>query len=103
MLEKNILTKISEDINKNPIDCEQDYLKKCITIKNLFIKKINSGMIAGILNGFCYLGSTLSAYGLGLIADMGGWNLVFWLLFGLCVVAIILSVFYLALRLKKHK
>ena len=66
-------------------------------------EKINSGMIAGILNGFCYLGSTLSAYGLGLIADMGGWNLVFWLLFGLCVVAIILSVFYLALRLKKHK
>lgn len=66
-------------------------------------EKINSGMIAGILNGFCYLGSTLSAYGLGLVADMGGWNLVFWLLFGLCVVAIILSVFYLALRLKKHK
>ena len=66
-------------------------------------EKVNSGMLAGILNGFCYLGSTLSAYGLGLIADMGGWNLVFWLLFSLCAVAIVLSVFYLAFHLKKRK
>ena len=64
-------------------------------------EKVNSGMMAGILNGFCYLGSTLSAYGLGLIADMGGWNLVFWVLFGLCVVTIFLSLLYFAFRFKK--
>ena len=39
--------------------------------------KINSGKLAGILNGFCYLGSTLSAYGLGKIADLFGWTSVF--------------------------
>ena len=43
--------------------------------------KLNSGLLAGILNGFCYLGSALSSYGLGAIADAGGWNLVFWLFF----------------------
>ncbi len=39
--------------------------------------KINSGMIAGILDGFCYLGSTISSYGLGIVADGRGWNFVF--------------------------
>ena len=57
-------------------------------------EKVNSGLMAGVLNGFCYLGSTLSAYGLGVIADAGGWISVFWLLFGLCVVAGVISVGY---------
>ena len=30
--------------------------------------KVDSGFYAGMLNGFCYLGSTISAYGLGYIA-----------------------------------
>jgi OPA family glycerol-3-phosphate transporter-like MFS transporter len=34
--------------------------------------KINSGALAGVLNGFCYLGSTISSYGLGAVADAGG-------------------------------
>ena len=41
----------------------------------LFMKdKLNSGLIAGIVNGFCYVGSTLSSWGLGLIADHHGWK-----------------------------
>ena len=47
--------------------------------------KVNSGFYAGILNGFCYLGSTISAYGLGTIADRFGWTAVFWVLIGFCV------------------
>ena len=44
----------------------------------LFMReRVNSGLIAGILNGFCYVGSTLSSYGLGYIADTGGWMPVF--------------------------
>ena len=39
--------------------------------------KVNSGMFAGILNGFCYLGSTISSSGLGIIADKSGWSAVF--------------------------
>ena len=44
----------------------------------------NSGMLAGIINGFCYLGSTVSSYGLGSIADHFGWAAVFWTLLGVC-------------------
>lgn len=28
-------------------------------------EKVNSGLFAGVLNGFCYVGSTISSYGLG--------------------------------------
>ena len=55
-------------------------------------EKVNSGLLAGILNGFCYMGSTLSMYGLGLVADMGGWNAVFWLLFSLCAAAVAVAI-----------
>lgn len=49
--------------------------------------KINSGAIAGIINGFCYLGSTASTYGLGLIVDNSTWLTVFYVLMGTCAVA----------------
>lgn len=66
-------------------------------------KKINSGLLAGVLNGFCYLGSALSSYGLGAIADLGGWKTVFWLLFGLCVATVLLWGFYLIItKVKKQ-
>ena len=47
---------------------------------------IDSGRWAGILNGFCYIGSTISSYGLGTIADGYGWSTVFWFLFAVCAV-----------------
>ena len=65
--------------------------------------KINSGMLAGILNGFCYLGSALSAYGLGMIADYGGWNAVCWVLCILCIVPIAVTVCYILGNLVKNK
>ncbi len=39
--------------------------------------KIDSGLAAGVLNTFCYVGSTLSIPLLGSIADSNGWNSVF--------------------------
>ena len=67
-------------------------------------EKINSGLLAGILNGFCYLGSTLSAYGLGLVRDLsGGWGAVFGLLFILCVVAVVLAAVYGVVHIFKKK
>ncbi|MBQ4630609.1 MAG: MFS transporter [Clostridia bacterium] len=48
--------------------------------------KVNSGLYAGVLNGFCYLGSTLSSYGLGIIADNWGWIAVFEFLMAFCAV-----------------
>lgn len=66
-------------------------------------EKVNSGQLAGVLNGFCYLGSTLSSYGLGAIADFGGWNAVFWLLFVLCIVAVVMAVGYIIGKLCKKQ
>lgn len=39
--------------------------------------KIDSGLSAGLLNTFCYVGSTLATSLLGRIADTKGWNDVF--------------------------
>lgn len=55
--------------------------------------KANAGLLAGVLNGCCYVGSTLSSYGLGLIADNYGWEVVFYVLVACaaicCVIALI--------------
>jgi len=42
---------------------------------------MDSGLLAGVLDTFCYVGSTLSTALLGYIADHGTWNHVFWCLF----------------------
>ena len=55
--------------------------------------RVNSGKMAGILNGFCYAGSTVSSYALGRIADLGGWQTVLNLLLILCVFSIAVSAF----------
>ena len=39
--------------------------------------KMDSGLLAGVLDTFCYVGSTLSTWLLGHIADSGSWNGVF--------------------------
>ena len=55
--------------------------------------KANAGLLAGVLNGCCYVGSTLSSYGLGLIADNYGWEVVFYVLIACaaicCAIALI--------------
>ena len=55
---------------------------------------VNSGLIAGILNGCCYVGSAASSYGLGAIADKFGWDSVFWVLLAFCFIVFILWVGY---------
>ena len=60
--------------------------------------KINSGKIAGLLNGFCYLGSTIASYGLGVVRDRWDWNAVFYLLLGVCVLVCLLGAFYLTAK-----
>ncbi|MBR5519699.1 MAG: MFS transporter [Clostridia bacterium] len=42
--------------------------------------RMDSGLTAGLLNSFCYVGSTLSSVLLGLLADSRGWSGVFMLL-----------------------
>ncbi len=50
-------------------------------------EEYDSGMLAGILNGCAYVGSTVSSYGLGALADAHGWNGTFLLLLGLAIFA----------------
>lgn len=66
--------------------------------------KMSSGTLAGILDGCCYLGSAVSSYGLGGLADGYGWNAVFWLLFALCAaVACVGTVVAILLKIVKKK
>lgn len=61
----------------------------------LFMRgKVNSGKFAGVINGFCYLGSTISSYGLGAIADNFGWTAVFWTLIAFCAVTFVVWIGY---------
>lgn len=53
--------------------------------------QIHAGLLAGILNGCCYVGSTASSYGLGWAADRFGWNGVFLLLLGASCVPVLLA------------
>ena len=53
--------------------------------------KASAGLLAGVLNGCCYIGSTLSSYGLGAVADDYGWNAVFYLLIACSAACIIIS------------
>ena len=60
--------------------------------------------MAGILNGCCYVGSALSSYVLGAVADASGWNAVFYLLVGVCAVVCVMALtFTIIVKSKKKK
>lgn len=62
----------------------------------LYMKgKVNSGLIAGVLNSFCYLGSTISDYGLGAVkVATNSWNAVFYVLLGASAIVVVVSIVY---------
>ena len=65
----------------------------------LFMRdKVNSGLFAGVLNGFCYIGSTISSYGLGVIADNFGWTAVFLTLIGFAIISLIVWCAYVCVK-----
>ncbi len=64
------------------------------SIAPLYLRdKVNSGTSAGIVNFFCYVGSTICGYGLGSIAN-SGWNTMFMLLLILAGVGAVLGIVY---------
>ncbi len=66
--------------------------------------KANSGFLGGILNGCCYVGSTISSVGLGAISDYyGEWSPVFYLLFILTAIVVVLSVIVALYKYFKNK
>ena len=61
--------------------------------------KANSGFVGGMLNGCCYVGSTLSSVGLGALSDhYGEWLPVFYFLLGASVFVVVASGLILAVK-----
>lgn len=48
---------------------------------------MNAGFAAGLLNTFCYVGSTTASYSLGAISQSSGWTPVFVLMLAVCLAA----------------
>ncbi len=65
--------------------------------------KIDSGLSAGLLNTFCYVGSTLATSLLGKIADTKGWNDVFICILIFTIVAFAVCVISAIATRKKKK
>lgn len=63
--------------------------------------KIDSGLSAGLLNTFCYVGSTLATSLLGKIADTKGWNDVFICILIFTIVAFVACVISAVVTRKK--
>lgn len=64
--------------------------------------RFDSGVLAGVGQGFAYLGSTVSTYALGLVADKGGWYNVFLLLSIVVSVALIMCIIFKIATKEKH-
>ncbi len=50
-------------------------------------KMLNAGFAAGLLNTFCYVGSTATSYTLGAVSQVFGWKAVFIIMLCVCLVA----------------
>ena len=65
---------------------------------------VDAGLIAGFIDGFCYVGSALSSFGLGSIAEHADWNVIMYLFLGLCVFCVLtVAVFVLIQKIKSKK
>ncbi len=54
-------------------------------------KLMGSGFAAGLLNTFCYAGSTITSYGLGFVSENKGWNEVFIIMLAVSLAAGLVS------------
>ncbi|MCQ2474995.1 MAG: MFS transporter [Clostridia bacterium] len=56
-------------------------------------KLLGAGFAAGLLNTFCYVGSTVTSYSLGAVSDKFGWNAVFIIMLAVSAFAVIICFF----------
>ena len=70
----------------------------------LFLREhLNPGIAAGLLDGFCYVGSALTTYVLGLVADRYDWGRVILLLLIVAVFSAAIALLLKALQRKKKE
>ncbi|MBR2868184.1 MAG: MFS transporter [Clostridia bacterium] len=65
-------------------------------------QSLNAGFAAGLLNTFCYIGSTTTTYTLGAVSQTKGWNAVFVIMLTVCIAAAVICLAGLATE-RKHK
>ena len=63
---------------------------------------LNAGFAAGLLNTFCYVGSTVTTYSLGAVSQARGWNSVFVIMLAVCIGAVLVGIvgFFAEKRIK---
>lgn len=71
-----------------------------IYLKN---KIASSGFLAGLFNGFCYLGDALVVFILGLVVDKSSWTSAFYALLVIDGITILFSLIFLAYKIATAK
>ncbi len=66
-------------------------------------KSLNAGFAAGLLNTFCYIGSTTTTYTLGAVSQSRGWNAVFIIMLAVCIAAAVICSAALIAERKEKK
>ena len=66
-----------------------------------FKGKFDAGFLAGFLNGTCYIGTAVSTYVLGYMAEASGWTGAFILLIGVAAFSAVLGLIYLIFSRRK--
>lgn len=64
---------------------------------------LNAGFAAGLLNTFCYVGSTATTYILGAVSQTKGWNAVFAIMLAVCIAATLICFAGIAAKRKDNK
>ena len=86
------------------VACAMSGINNVITnIFPMLYSKDNAGLIAGVLDGFCYLGSAITAFGMGSVADKYGWDIVFYILLSVCALMIVICLVYLIINKANQK
>ncbi len=66
-------------------------------------RSLNAGFAAGLLNTFCYIGSTVTSYSLGAVSQAKGWNAVFIIMLVISVAAAVICLAGLTAEKKASK
>lgn len=67
-----------------------------------YSRTMNAGLLAGLIDAFCYVGSAITTYGLGAISDsFGSWDVVIYVLLGACALMMVICVIFNIARRNK--
>jgi sugar phosphate permease len=56
---------------------------------------IDAGLVAGLIDGFCYVGSATASFGLGSMKEStGDWNIIMYVFLGLTVACVLTVAVY---------